>query len=117
SGLRRSAGACAEVEEVPAADGHVGEAMDHDHDSCPREEPATSGEESARALWLAKTALDEARTYPIHEGPARGIMVVPGKSSAPPAEPVADPMPGGIGTAIKHYEIIRKLGQGGMGTV
>jgi serine/threonine protein kinase len=44
--------------------------------------------------------------------------------AAPSSEPVAEQTPrdGGdgllpVGTSIKHYEIIRSLGQGGMGTV
>ncbi|MDC3960423.1 PD40 domain-containing protein [Polyangium jinanense] len=39
---------------------------------------------------------------------------------APPAKPIlrhTPPKPVGVGAAIKHYELIRELGRGGMGTV
>src|SRR5689334_8207705 len=64
-----------------------------------------------------RAALDGALTMPRPQEPAREITFPPMQPGAPPVEPIADGTPLGMGSAIKHYEIIRQLGQGGMGAV
>src|SRR6185436_16877932 len=74
-------------------------------------------EHSTREIALAETArtstdaMAETQTY----GP-------PALSAPASPAPVADParpngIPPQVGSVIKHYELIRKLGQGGMGMV
>ncbi|WP_437518707.1 nSTAND1 domain-containing NTPase [Sorangium sp. So ce1099] len=72
--------------------------------------PGTSGEEPARTL-------EEAPDSPTACEGARHIPPLRTGAAAAPAEPIADRMHLKAGDVIKHYEIIRKLGQGGMGVV
>ncbi|XXY70168.1 protein kinase [Sorangium sp. So ce291] len=71
--------------------------------------PESSGEEPARTL-------NEAPDSPTARGRARDVPPLRTGDRAP-VEPIADRMHLKAGDVIKHYEIIRKLGQGGMGVV
>ncbi|WP_437307304.1 nSTAND1 domain-containing NTPase [Sorangium sp. So ce388] len=72
--------------------------------------PGTSGEEPARTL-------NEAPERPTARARARELPPLRTGDAGAPAEPIADRMHLKAGDVIKHYEIIRKLGQGGMGVV
>ncbi|XYH98708.1 protein kinase domain-containing protein [Sorangium sp. So ce1128] len=73
--------------------------------------PGTSGEEPARTL-------DEApASSTLSSGQARAAAPLRAGDAGAPAEPIADRMRLKAGDVLKHYEIIRKLGQGGMGVV
>ncbi|WP_433932789.1 protein kinase [Sorangium cellulosum] len=72
----------------------------------------TSVEESACALTLAPTPVAEAAASPMP-----GDRALPVNDGMKPAEPTAHRIPIGAGGALKHYEIIRKVGRGGMGVV
>jgi serine/threonine protein kinase len=93
--------------------------MEHDHDSRPRGElPKSSNLDPA----LSGAAIDEAGPTPVPEGPARRAAEIPTEILEQQSEPIeADAAPSReppqIGASLKHYEIIRKLGEGGMGTV
>ncbi|XXT20322.1 protein kinase [Sorangium sp. So ce429] len=73
-------------------------------------EPGTSGEEPARTL-------NDAPDIPTPRERARDIPPLRTGDAGAPAEPIADRMHLKAGDVLKHYEIIRKLGQGGMGVV
>jgi WD40 repeat protein/serine/threonine protein kinase len=93
--------------------------MAHDEDSRVRGERTTGREHD---LALTQTAVAEAQAKPTPEVPARGLAALPTETSASPPGPVAsavtpDRMPLHAGATLKHYEILRKLGEGGMGTV
>ncbi|WP_437928033.1 protein kinase [Sorangium sp. So ce291] len=72
--------------------------------------PESSGEEPARTL-------NEAPDSPTARGRARDVPPLRTGDARTPVEPIADRMHLKAGDVIKHYEIIRKLGQGGMGVV
>ncbi|WP_437579925.1 nSTAND1 domain-containing NTPase [Sorangium sp. So ce887] len=72
--------------------------------------PGTSGEEPARALA-------EVPASPTSSGQARDAVPLRTGDAGAPAEPIAGRMHLKAGDVLKHYEIIRKLGQGGMGVV
>jgi hypothetical protein len=93
--------------------------MAHDEDSRVRGEQTMRQEHDPA---LTQTAVAEARTKPTSEDPARGLAALPTEIAAPPLGPVAsavtpDRMPLHPGATLKHYEILRELGEGGMGTV
>ncbi|MGK3967417.1 protein kinase [Sorangium sp. So ce118] len=75
--------------------------------------PGSSGEEPARTL---NEALDSA-TPSQRAQRARAAAPLRTGDAGAPAEPIADRMHLKAGDVLKHYEIIRKLGQGGMGVV
>ncbi|XXT24106.1 protein kinase [Sorangium sp. So ce429] len=93
-----------------------GRVMDHDHRS--RSSPEISSGDPGRTFDLAlERPAPAGATAPPALG-ARAREPAPlAAAPAPPAEPVADWVLPDAGAALKHYEIIRKLGQGGMGTV
>jgi hypothetical protein len=73
-------------------------------------------------LALTQTAVAEAWPEPAPENPARGLAELPTETVAPPPGPTDGPAPPKpvllhAGATLKHYEILRKLGEGGMGTV
>ncbi|WP_437679094.1 nSTAND1 domain-containing NTPase [Sorangium sp. So ce131] len=72
----------------------------------------TSDEASAPGLTLATPP-----SHPPCSERARGAAPLQADAAGAPDEPVEAPMPVRAGGAINHYEIIRKLGQGGMGMV
>src|SRR5262249_1528217 len=88
------------------------------------EDSARRGESTQRpeaALALAPTAPADVRSCSQPPGPARGAEGHTQTSTGAPT-PGAVVTPAGelplhVGAAVKHYEIIRLLGQGGMGTV
>jgi serine/threonine protein kinase len=74
------------------------------------------------ALALIQTAVAGASPEPAPENPARGPAALPIETAAPPPEFIAGAAPPNpvllhAGATLKHYEILRKLGEGGMGTV
>ncbi|MGK3959889.1 protein kinase [Sorangium sp. So ce118] len=77
--------------------------------------PTTSMEE--RTLAFIHGPIAEHAVNPVSDERAHGDMPAPVAAAATPAEPVADALPPAVGGSINHYEIIRKLGQGGMGVV
>ncbi|WP_437540589.1 protein kinase [Sorangium sp. So ce367] len=88
---------------------------------CPISSSAPGGG-IARTLALAGVAPAEAPTYRMPEAQARENALLPAQDSNTRAgATLAERAPGStladIGGTIKHYEIIRKLGQGGMGIV
>ncbi|WP_437987837.1 nSTAND1 domain-containing NTPase [Sorangium sp. So ce117] len=80
------------------------------------------GQEAVRTLALAGVAPKEAAADPMHEERAREAALLPAQDARALARAtLAERAPGSeiadlVGT-IKHYEIIRKLGRGGMGIV
>jgi serine/threonine protein kinase len=62
-------------------------------------------------------------TYPLASTAHAHVQADPSSNErglepvAPLAEPSADRLPVDVGATLKHYELLRKLGQGGMGTV
>ncbi|HTN88039.1 MAG TPA: protein kinase, partial [Sorangium sp.] len=72
--------------------------------------PGISSEEPARTL-------NEAPESPTARERALELPPLRTGDAGAPAEPIADRMHLKAGDVIKHYEIIRKLGQGGMGIV
>ncbi|AUX40495.1 uncharacterized protein SOCE26_018960 [Sorangium cellulosum] len=74
--------------------------------------PEASDEASACMLTLATTP-----AHPVSSERARGAAPLPIGAVSRLEEPLGAHMPVRIGGTIKHYEIIRKLGQGGMGMV
>jgi serine/threonine protein kinase len=67
---------------------------------------------------LTETAVAELKPNPTLGGPA----ALPTETVAPPPGPIVGPVPPDrmllqAGSTLKHYELIRKLGEGGMGTV
>ncbi|WP_437828088.1 nSTAND1 domain-containing NTPase [Sorangium sp. So ce1153] len=77
--------------------------------------PTTSVEE--RTLAFIHRSLAEHAVNPVSGERARGGVPAPLAAAVTPVEPVVDALPPAVGGSIKHYEIIRKLGQGGMGVV
>ncbi|WP_438044828.1 nSTAND1 domain-containing NTPase [Sorangium sp. So ce128] len=83
---------------------------------------SASGERVARTLALAGVAPAEAPTCPTPEARAPEHALLPGQNAstragATLAERASGSTLADVGGTIKHYEIIRKLGQGGMGIV
>ncbi|WP_437926558.1 protein kinase [Sorangium sp. So ce291] len=89
--------------------------------------PASSGEsatfdphEPSRSVELVE---EPARTLTPAGAPAspsdegRGAVPLQARAARAPAEATAGRAPVAVGSTIKHYELIRKLGQGGMGVV
>ncbi|WP_437987849.1 nSTAND1 domain-containing NTPase [Sorangium sp. So ce117] len=74
--------------------------------------PWTSGAEPARTHTLA-----EAPASPISSERARGTAPPRTSDAGTPVEPVADRVYLKAGDVLKHYEIIRRLGRGGMAIV
>ncbi|WP_437689824.1 nSTAND1 domain-containing NTPase [Sorangium sp. So ce176] len=74
--------------------------------------PEISSEEAPLTL-----SLPEIPASPAPDGRTHGAAPPRTGDARRPAEPVAAPMHPRAGDVIKHYEIIRKLGQGGMGVV
>ncbi|WP_437297808.1 nSTAND1 domain-containing NTPase [Sorangium sp. So ce426] len=72
--------------------------------------PGTSGEEPWRTLA-------EVPDSPASSGQARDAVPLRTGDAGAPAEPIAGRMHLKAGDVLKHYEIIRKLGRGGMGVV
>ncbi|WP_437715652.1 protein kinase [Sorangium sp. So ce448] len=72
--------------------------------------PWTSGEEPSRTLT-------EVPASPTSSGQARDAVPPRTGDAGTPAEPIAGRMHLKAGDVLKHYEIIRKLGRGGMGVV
>ncbi|WP_437758217.1 nSTAND1 domain-containing NTPase [Sorangium sp. So ce1389] len=79
---------------------------------CPTS-PEASVEESA----LTPMPAAEAAASLMSSDRARGAVFPPGEAAMASTELIADRMPVGPDDKIKHYEIIRKLGRGGMGVV
>ena len=72
-------------------------------------------------LEVTQTAA-HALPEPLAEGPAHGLTPLPTATMPPPSGPIADRASSSrallhAGATLKHYEILRQLGQGGMGTV
>ncbi|WP_437312689.1 nSTAND1 domain-containing NTPase [Sorangium sp. So ce385] len=79
---------------------------------------AAPGEEAERTLALSELAPTEPAANPIPEERAHEAALLPVQGAMTPAGATpAEPTLAGVGGTIKHYEIIRKLGQGGMGIV
>ncbi|WP_437288358.1 nSTAND1 domain-containing NTPase [Sorangium sp. So ce406] len=74
--------------------------------------PEISSEEAPLTLTLP-----EVPASPAPGGRTHGTAAPRTGDARTPAEPVAAPVHPRAGDVIKHYEIIRKLGQGGMGVV
>ncbi|MDC0680813.1 protein kinase [Sorangium sp. wiwo2] len=72
--------------------------------------PGISGEEPARTLAEVPASLTSS-------GQARDAVPLRTADAGAPAEPIAGRMHLKAGDVLKHYEIIRKLGRGGMGVV
>ena len=92
-----------------------------DDQNRPRREQTTIPESE---FTLTKTTVDEARRASTAEAPASIPTEIPSKNAAPPSGPTTmdGPAPAAgvqlhAGATLKHYEIIRQLGQGGMGAV
>ncbi|MGK3997560.1 nSTAND1 domain-containing NTPase [Sorangium sp. So ce1024] len=91
--------------------------------------PAASGRAAALRrddAGARELSIDEpARSFVLTEVPTRPVSSVRARGAAGPgtgdAGAAAEPAPGRVppkaGDVIKHYEIIRRLGQGGMGVV
>ncbi|WP_437736069.1 nSTAND1 domain-containing NTPase [Sorangium sp. So ce1335] len=101
---------------------------ERNRDAAPRSsrQPETMGlsgssaapiDELARTLTLAPVPLTQAAGEPAPGERGHGPMPAPLAAAATSAERMLDAIPPGAGSTIKHYEIIRKLGQGGMGIV
>ncbi|WP_433931103.1 protein kinase [Sorangium cellulosum] len=70
-----------------------------------------------RTLAFAHTPLAEHAGSAIPDKGAQGGMPAPPEAAAKLAEPLVDALLPAAGSTVKHYEIIRKLGQGGMSVV
>ncbi|MGK3979566.1 protein kinase [Sorangium sp. So ce118] len=79
--------------------------------------PAPSSEPPSRSLELAAPPLACASASPMPGGKAPRAAPPSPDALAMPDEPLADRSPVSVGGTLKHYEIIRKLGHGGMGVV
>ncbi|WP_437303990.1 nSTAND1 domain-containing NTPase [Sorangium sp. So ce388] len=77
--------------------------------------PTTSMEE--RTLAFIRRPLAEPAVNPVSDERAHEGVPAPLGAAVTPVEPVVDALPPAVGGSINHYEIIRKLGQGGMGVV
>ncbi|WP_437932698.1 nSTAND1 domain-containing NTPase [Sorangium sp. So ce291] len=76
-----------------------------------------SVEERTRTLEFAHSPLAEGAATPMPDERAHEAMRAPRDAAATPAELIVNAQTPAVGGAIHHYEIIRKLGQGGMGVV
>ncbi|XXX77455.1 protein kinase [Sorangium sp. So ce134] len=89
-----------------------------EHDDRGQSPPEAPSGDPGRTFDLAldRTAPARGTAASAFDGRAREPAPVAAGPS-PPAELIAGCAPPDVGAALKHYEIIRKLGQGGMGTV
>ncbi|WP_437278470.1 protein kinase [Sorangium sp. So ce375] len=86
----------------------------------PQDGPSLSsapGEEAERTVALTGLALPEGTTGTMPEEPAHEGALLPAQDANTLAERAPGSRLADVGGTIKHYEIIRKLGQGGMGIV
>ncbi|XYI00649.1 protein kinase domain-containing protein [Sorangium sp. So ce1128] len=70
-----------------------------------------------RTFGFARTPPTEDAANRMSDERAHGAMPAFLEAPATPAEPIVDAVPAAVGSTIKQYELIRKLGQGGMGVV
>ncbi|XXT14640.1 protein kinase [Sorangium sp. So ce429] len=76
-----------------------------------------SVEERTRTLEFAHSPLAEGAATPMPDERAHEAMPAPRDAAATPAELIVNAQTPAVVGTIHHYEIIRKLGQGGMGVV